>query len=101
MARWTALPCATDADGHRYSFLDPFSSGGLSRRIARHQFQLGACFSQGAYLDWRRLAMVVTAAPLTLRPRDAQLLIAARAERQSGRIAPVAQEPPGVEHDPT
>ena len=45
--------------------------------------------------------MVVTAALLTLRPRDAQLLVAARAERQSGRIAPVVQETPGVEYDPS
>ena len=53
--------------------------------------------------------MVVTAAHFAhrrfLRPGDAQLLVAARAEKQSGRIAPVAQvprdgRPPGAEHDP-
>ena len=77
----------------------PFSI--LSPPVGCHVGLLVISFSLGAYLDWRRLAMVVTAAPLTLRPRDAQLLVAARAERQSGRIAPVVQETPGVEYDPS
>ena len=71
----------------------PFTSGGLSQRIARHQFQPGflSRLETAGAGHGRHCSSTYFAHRRFLRARDAQPLVAARAERQIGRIALVAQ----------